>query len=800
MKKTMLALAISALACSSLAWAAAPNTDLPLMPYPQEVMLGKGVLPVDRHFTITLSEARSPSLLQAQRRLQQRIERQTGLFLVPGTDGPGLEIAVKQGIPSFPQQESEDESYQLQITKQGARLEANTFYGALRGMETFLQLLQSGPGGYSIPAVTIADQPRFPWRGLLLDSARHFLPLEDLKRQLDGMASAKLNVFHWHLTDDQGWRFESKRFPRLQEAGSDGQFYTQTQIRELVDYAAQLGIRVVPELDFPGHASAIAAAYPELMTEVTDYAPERRWGVHKPLLDPSKPAVYDFIDQLVTEVVTLFPDPYLHIGGDEVDPEQWQQSKSVQAYMQTNKLTTTQELHAHFNSKLEQILARHGRKMIGWDETLHADLPKSVVIQSWQGQDALGEAARQGHQALLSTGYYIDQPQPTAYHYRNDPLPVPQPLADTPQPGEQWQSWAFEAPRKRGSPVSGSFTLIRDQQGKLRGFIDFKGKSRRPVQDVREHNGITTFWMDSWMGKTQPRVILASGTLSGVLQVANATYPITGKQIGGSQMAGTKRPENSYPVFLQGDETRRVLGGEVTLWSELVNEQTLDLRLWPRTYAIAERLWSAQDINDEKSMYQRLAYMDRWGTLSVGLQHQWDGIRNMMRLANQSDISPLQRFAEAVEQAQYYHRHHEKSANENYDRYDPLNRLADALPPESATIRQLDGWVDELLADPVHQARQLEIRTLLLGWQANTPAMRQLSANNRDLAALAPMVEQVDALSRLGVRLLDARQEQQPLSAAEQNAARTLIREAKQIRDELVVSSAYPIEKLLEAS
>lgn len=306
MKKTMLALAISALACSSLAWAAAPNTDLPLMPYPQEVMLGKGVLPVDRHFTITLSEARSPSLLQAQRRLQQRIERQTGLFLVPGTDGPGLEIAVKQGIPSFPQQESEDESYQLQITKQGARLEANTFYGALRGMETFLQLLQSGPGGYSIPAVTIADQPRFPWRGLLLDSARHFLPLEDLKRQLDGMASAKLNVFHWHLTDDQGWRFESKRFPRLQEAGSDGQFYTQTQIRELVDYAAQLGIRVVPELDFPGHASAIAAAYPELMTEVTDYAPERRWGVHKPLLDPSKPAVYDFIDQLVTEVVTLF--------------------------------------------------------------------------------------------------------------------------------------------------------------------------------------------------------------------------------------------------------------------------------------------------------------------------------------------------------------------------------------------------------------------------------------------------------------------------------------------------------------
>lgn len=799
MRKTTLALAITTLVCSSLAWAAAPNTDLPLMPYPQQVSLGKGVLTVDRHFTITLTKANSPYLQQAQRRLQQRIERQTGLFLAPSTDGPSLEISVKQGIPSLPQQVNENERYWLRITEQGAKLEADTVYGALRGMETFLQLLQGGPNGYSLPAVTIQDQPRFPWRGLLLDSARHFLPLDALKRQLDGMASAKLNVFHWHLTDDQGWRFESRRFPRLQEMGADGQFYTQAQIRELVDYATNLGIRVVPELDFPGHASAIALAYPELMTQVTDYAPERRWGVHKPLLDPSKPAVYDFIDQLVAEVVTLFPDPYLHIGGDEVDPEQWQQSEAVQAYMRANNLTTPQALHAHFNTKLEQILARHGRKMIGWDETLHEDLPKNVVIQSWQGQDALGEAARQGHPALLSTGYYIDQPQPTAYHYRNDPLPVPQPINDALQPGEQWQSWVFEAPRKRGSPVSGSFTLITDPQGKQRGFIDFKGKSRRPVQDVRVHNGVTTFWLDSWMGKTQPLVTLTSGTLSGVLQVANATYPVTGKQIGGSQMVGTQLPENHHPVVLQGDETNRVLGGEITLWSELVSEQTLDLRLWPRTYAIAERLWSTRELDDEKSMYQRLAYMDRWGTLSVGLQHQWDSIRNMMRLTNQSDISPLQRFAEAVEQAQYYHRHHEKSANENYDRYDPLNRLADALPPESVTIRELDVWVDELLADPAKQARQQEIRTLLLRWQANIPAMRQLCAKNRDLAALTPLVERVDGLSRLGLRLLDARQQRLPLSTDEQRAARALLQEAKQIHDELVVSSAYPIEKLLEA-
>lgn len=798
MKLTLLALALGCLSLPALA--VAPNTDLPLMPYPQQVALGTGQLKVDRSLTIRLTQARSPMLAQAVTRLQQRIERQSGLFLQPGDEsGAVLEIAVRQGEPSFPQQVREDESYQLAVTEQGAHLEANTVYGALRGMETFLQLLQNGASGPHLPAVTITDAPRFPWRGVLIDSARHFMPLAALKRQLDGMASAKLNVFHWHLTDDQGWRFESKRFPRLQEQSSHGQFYSQAEMRELVDYAARRGIRVVPELDFPGHASALAVAYPELITEQKSYLAEPRWGVHQPLLDPSKPEVYDFIDQLVAEVAAIFPDPYLHIGGDEVDPTQWQQSTAVAAYMKANQLSDVQALHAHFNRKLEAILARHGRKMIGWDETLHEDLPKSVVIHSWQGQDALGEAAQRGHPALLSTGYYIDQPQPTAYHYRNDPVPAPLVIGDTLQPGEQWQSWAFEAPRKRGSPISGTFTLITDAQGQPRGFIDFKGKSRRPVQDIREGQGVTRFWLDSWMGKTQPIVTLKAGKLSGFLQVSNARYAMTGHQIGGSEMAGSQLVSNRHPVTLQGESADRVLGGEVTLWSEIVKEQTLDLRLWPRSYAIAERLWSAQQLDDEQSMYRRLQYMDRWGTVSVGLQHQWSAMQGMLRLANQNDISALQHFAGAVEQAQYYHRHHEKSANEGYDKYDPLNRLADALPPESLAIRQLDLWVDGFLADPAAGVHRQSIEGLLQQWRDSVPAMRQLCAENADLKAVAPLVERVDAISRLGLRLLALHGSKHSLPPAELAQARDLLEQAKQIQDELVVSSAYPIEKLLDA-
>lgn len=189
----------------------------------------------------------------------------------------------------------------------GVDISANTRFGALRAMETLLQLMQNGAENTSLPWVTIEDSPRFPWRGLLLDSARHFIPLPDIKRQIDGMAAAKLNVLHWHLTDDQGWRFSSKRYPKLTQLASDGLYYTPEQMREVVRYAAERGIRVVPEIDMPGHASAIAVAYPELMSAPGPYAMERHWGVLKPVLDPTKEATYAFADAMVSELAAIFP-------------------------------------------------------------------------------------------------------------------------------------------------------------------------------------------------------------------------------------------------------------------------------------------------------------------------------------------------------------------------------------------------------------------------------------------------------------------------------------------------------------
>ncbi|MFA1646676.1 MAG: beta-N-acetylhexosaminidase, partial [Enterobacteriaceae bacterium] len=460
---------------------ASPVGDLPLMPWPAKVEhpATQGALVLTNQVAVKVS---GDDLSDAVTRLRDRIALQTGWTLQPqpaNPDKPTITITVARKVDALPKPDS-DESYKLTVNANGVAITANTRFGALRAMETLLQLIQNGPENTALPWVSIEDAPRFPWRGLLLDSARHFIPLEAIKRQIDGMAAAKLNVLHWHLTDDQGWRFTSKRYPKLAQLASDGLFYTPEQMREVVRYAAARGIRVVPEIDMPGHASAIAVAYPELMSAPGPYEMERHWGVLKPVLDPTKEATYTFAAAMVSELAAIFPDPYLHIGGDEVDDSQWKANARIQQFMRDNKLADSHALQAYFNRKLETILEKNQRQMVGWDEIFHPDLPKSILIQSWQGQDALGEVAKQGYKGILSTGFYLDQPQSTAYHYRNEVVPEGLNNVDVITDNDSAQSWSFSMPRLKGKPVEGSFTLVTGEKG-WRGFIDFNGKSRRAV-------------------------------------------------------------------------------------------------------------------------------------------------------------------------------------------------------------------------------------------------------------------------------------------------------------------------------
>jgi hexosaminidase len=254
-----------------------------------------------------------------------------------------------------------------------------------------------------LPAVTIRDQPRFRWRGLLIDVARHYQPIEVLKRNLDAMAAVKLNVFHWHLTENQGFRIESRKFPKLHQMGSDGLYYTQEQAREIVAYAAERGIRVVPEFDMPGHSTAWLVGYPELASLPGPYEIERRAGIFDPTLDPTREEVYKFLDSFMGEMAALFPDAYLHIGGDENEGKQWDRNPQIQAFMKEKGLKDNHALQAYFNQRLLKILQKHKKKMIGWDEILQPDLPRDVVIQSWRGPTALAEAARKAMTEFFRT-------------------------------------------------------------------------------------------------------------------------------------------------------------------------------------------------------------------------------------------------------------------------------------------------------------------------------------------------------------------------------------------------------------
>jgi hexosaminidase len=398
---------------------------LDLLPVPARSRPGSGHLRVDEGFAAAAVGRCDDRVPAGLARLRRVVEASLGAPLRAGAARRPPSLVVDCAAPGASVQAvGEDESYRLAVTRAGARLTAPTSLGALRGLATFEQLLARDGGRLVAPAVTVEDAPRFPWRGLLLDVARHFMPVEVVKRTLDGMAAVKLNVLHWHLTEDQGFRVETRTFPRLHEAGSDGLFYTQAQVREVLAHARDRGIRVVPEFDMPGHTTAWLVGHPELASAPGPYAILRRWGVHDPTLDPTREEVYSFLEGFLREMAGLFPDLYVHIGGDEVTGRHWREAQGIQAFMTEKGLADVHALQAHFNARVSRILEGLGKRMIGWDEVLHPDLPRTTMVQSWRGAEGLAQAARAGHDALLSHGYYLDHMLPASAHYAVDPLPA----------------------------------------------------------------------------------------------------------------------------------------------------------------------------------------------------------------------------------------------------------------------------------------------------------------------------------------------------------------------------------------
>ena len=309
-----------------------------------------------------------------------------------------------------------EEGYRLSVAPDGVRISSSAPAGRFYALQTLRQL-----GKGRIPCMEIEDRPRFPWRGLLFDTCRHFFPVESLKRQLDLLAAHKMNRFHWHLTEDQGWRIQVDAYPKLTRIGAwratvdlinpdkpkpvvpgirYGGYYSKRDIREVVAYAAERHIVVVPEIEMPGHSRAALAAYPELSCAGGPFEVATKWGIHEDVYCAGQEKTFRFLETVLEETLELFPSPFIHIGGDECPKARWKNCPRCQARIKKHRLKDEHELQSWFIQRMVNFLKKKGRRAIGWDEILEGGLAKGATVQSWRGMKGAVAAARAGHDVI----------------------------------------------------------------------------------------------------------------------------------------------------------------------------------------------------------------------------------------------------------------------------------------------------------------------------------------------------------------------------------------------------------------
>src|ERR1700722_644970 len=638
----MMDLRVATILASLIALPGAPNQAAPppspvpkfvntLIPQAAHLATQEGRLILAPSFAVITDRYRDARLDAAIARCLDRLKTQTGISIPPSppvSNTSGALVVSVDGSGETIQSVDEDESYSLEVTSTGARLHSATVVGAMRGLETLQQLVQSDGAGYFLPAVSIQDTPRFRWRGLMIDCRRHFVPLDVIRRTLDGMAAVKLNVFHWHLSEDQGFRIESRAFPKLTGLGSDGLFYTQEQAHEIVAYARDRGIRVVPEFDIPGHTSAWFVGYPDLASAPGPFHIEREFGVFDPVMDPTRENTYKFLDTFIAEMAAIFPDRFMQIGGDENNGVEWKANPRIQAFMREHNLHDIAALQNYFNQRLFKILEKHGKHMVGWDEILTPDLPKDIVVQSWRGFDSLAAGARNGYSSILSAGYYLNLMSTAADHYKVDPLP--------------------------------------------------QGNN------------------------------------------------------------------------LNAEQQARILGGEACMWNEQTTPQDEDSRIWPRTAAIAERLWSPREVDSVDDMYRRLA-VESLRLEALGLTHiSQEGV-SLRQLAGNEQIGPLLVLASVLEPVTFDDRAHMQHPNQLM----PLSQLVDALPPDPPSRHDFEALVRTYLQNPASRSQEAAKLTEEFNeWMAAEPEILRLMAGSSTLAPAASRATELADLSAAGIEAI----------------------------------------------
>ncbi|HEY4324542.1 MAG TPA: beta-N-acetylhexosaminidase [Mucilaginibacter sp.] len=647
------------LICSCLFYASAQSVDtLNLMPRPQSVKIKTGSFTITNKFTIGINGPSSVKLAATINRFLRQLGKRTNLYfpqeyITAADNKPGASLSITYGKTIEPVI-GMDESYTLNVSADKISINAATDIGAERGLETLYQLITPGKTSFYCPLVDISDNPRFKWRGLMIDVARHFIPFEVLKRNIDAMAIVKMNVLHLHLSDDEGFRVESFAYPLLQQKGSNGQYYTQNQIKELVAYAHQRGIIIVPEFDLPGHCSSILAAYPFLASYPSNYAPSSRYKLdtiknlnlmkvmklinetQTPTIDPTKETTYTFFDGFLKEMSTLFPDAYFHVGADENNGVAWKQNPAIVAFMKTQGIKNTGDLQAYFVKRMYAIAKKYNKRLIGWEEAFNPALPEDVIVQKWIAVpvDTLSaKIIRHNNQFIVSDGYYLDYFLPAHVHYQKDPV---------------------------------------------------------------------------------------------------------------------------SPKISAADADKSILGGEAALWAELVDGDNEEIRAWPRTAAIAERLWSATSVTDVDDMYRRL-----WATdfeLNDRAVNEYNNyIKALARWVNDEDLNAVTTLANIYTPVKGYRRLMGNMLGTGPTRptlSSPLVNIADVAHVESETRWYFRKLIASYLSTHDSTTRN-QIKSQLLKWRNNKARFDAVAVTSPYLQTINDLSDNLSQAATIALQALN---------------------------------------------
>jgi hexosaminidase len=639
----------------------AQQNTLNLMPLPKQLMVKTGKNRISNKFTVSVQGNTTDTVLyKAVNRAYLALNRKTGLvfgqqYITPADKNDSASLVVNVNTQAMAGI-GVDESYSLKINEKQIVLNAATTIGALRGLQTIIQLCDKDENGYYFPLVVTDDSPRFKWRGLMIDVARHFISYEEMKKNIDAMAAVKMNVLHWHLTDDEGFRVESKVFPLLHQKGSNGDYYTQAQLKDIVKYAGERGIIVVPEFDMPGHAQSWFAGYPELASQPGPYHPGPRMQWQKehpeikvpqstsiadiianmvgPTFDPTNEKVYTVLDKFVAEMTTIFPAGYMHIGADENNGMAWKLNPTIMDWMKQHQMQSTDDLQRYFVQRMYGIMKKHNRQLIGWEEIYNDKLPADAIVHKWIPEDngmikSYGNPSdiAKHNPVLISEGFYLDLFLPAYIHYNNA---------------------AF----------------------------------------------------------------------------ASVTNP-------------------------------NILGGEAAQWTELADNNNIDGRIWPRTGAIAERLWSPASVNDVDDMYRRLYVLSNQLD-EQGLNHISDYERALRRLTNGESTEHLQTLTDVLTPVKGYRKLMAtmfKAAQAAYQTT-PLTSVSDIIPTDPATKRKFRALV-KLYFEKHDKNAAMAIRAYLLAWQHNDAQLKSLFVGNKRLMEIEDHSKNLSAAAAIGLDALD---------------------------------------------